>query len=110
MYKKGDYIAFITKQPDVHINRMFGYNNFRYRNFKKREYKGIITDVTDTGFFKIYFVKTLSPLEGFFCMTTEDEILRPVDLSEIEEERRKLEEQLPREFVEKLREVRGESK
>lgn len=88
MYKQGDHIAFMTKQPQVHLNEMFGYNNLTEDDFEKSEYKGIITDVTDTGYFKIYFVKTLSPLAGFFCMTTEDEILRQVDLSEIEEERK----------------------
>ena len=107
MYKKDDYIAFMTKQPHEHLNEMFGYNDLTENDFKKKEYKGIIMDVSDTGYFKIYFVKTLIPLDGFFCMTTEDEILRPVDLSEIEEERKKLEEQVPRVFVEKFREVWG---
>ena len=27
MYKRNDYIAFMTKKPEVHLNEMFGHND-----------------------------------------------------------------------------------
>ena len=38
MYKKGNYIAFMTKQPEVHLNVMFGYNDLTEADFEKTEY------------------------------------------------------------------------
>ncbi|MBR4392026.1 MAG: hypothetical protein IKT08_07990 [Bacteroidales bacterium] len=102
MYKKDDHIVFKTKQPHVHLNRMFGYNNLTEDDFEACEYKGVILDVIDNGYFKVFSVKTLSPLDGFFCITTEYEILRQIDISEVEDERKKIEKQVPHEFEEAI--------
>ena len=94
MYKKDDYIAFMTKQPHVHVNEMFGYNSLTEDDFEKKEYKGIILDVVDFDGpgLKVYTVKTLSPLDGFICLFIgEEDILRKVELCEIEEDRKKME-------------------
>ena len=40
MYKKGNYIAFMTKQPEVHLNVMFGYNDLTEADFEKTEHIG----------------------------------------------------------------------
>ena len=87
MYKKDDYIAFMSKQPHVHLNVMFGYNNLTEDDFEKLEYKGIIKSVIDNGYFKMYTVRTVSPLDGFFCIITEEDIIRLVDESEIEKDK-----------------------
>ena len=47
MYKKGSYIAFMTKQPEVHLNEMFGYNNLTEKDFKESEHIGFIMSVLD---------------------------------------------------------------
>lgn len=89
MYKKDDYIAFMSKQPHVHLNEMFGHNNLTEDDFEKSEYKGIIKSVIKTvikgNSINFYTVITLSPLKGFFCIVFEEDILRLVDVNEIEE-------------------------
>lgn len=74
-YKKGDYVAFMTKQPAVHINQMFGYSNLAGDNFKKTEHVGIIRDVI---FGSMYLIITIRPLEGFRCYVNEADILHLV--------------------------------
>lgn len=63
MYKKGNYIAFMTKQPEVHLNEMFGYNDLTEDDFEKTEYIGFILSVIDD---KTYLVmKPVQPgVEG----------------------------------------------
>ena len=56
MYKKGNYIAFMTKQPEVHSNVMFGYNDLTEDDFEKTEYVGFILSVIDD---KTYLVMTV---------------------------------------------------
>ena len=85
MYKQGDHIAFMTKQPQVHLNEMFGYNNLTEDDFEESEYKGIILDVF---FDKVYLVKTVCPLDGFICIVGEEDILRQVGINELNEDRK----------------------
>ena len=35
MYKKGDHIAFMSKQPHFHLNEMFGHNHLTVDDFEK---------------------------------------------------------------------------
>jgi hypothetical protein len=72
MYKKGNYIAFMTKQPEVHLNVMFGYNDLTEDDFEKTEYVGFILSVIDD---KTYLVMTVWPLEGFRCIVNDADIL-----------------------------------
>ena len=48
MYMKGNYIAFMTKQPEVHLNVMFGYNDLTEADFEKTEHIGFILSVHDS--------------------------------------------------------------
>ena len=58
MYKKGNYIAFMTKQPEEHLNVMFGYNDLTETDFEKTEHIGFILSVIDD---KTYLVMTVRP-------------------------------------------------
>ena len=79
-YSVGAYVAFRSKSPQVHLNRMFGYNNLSEAAFNESEYVGVIRSVLwdyppDT----CYRVFTLRPLEGFTCHVLENDILRVVN-------------------------------
>lgn len=67
MYKKGNYIAFMTKQPEVHLNVMFGYNDLTEADFEKTEHIGFILSVIDD---KTYLVMTVRPWKGFVVLLT----------------------------------------
>lgn len=83
MYKKGSYIAFMTKQPEVHLNEMFGYNDLTEKDFKESEHMGFIMSVLDDN---TYIAVTVRPLKCFECIITESDILHSVDESELTEE------------------------
>ena len=83
MYKKGSYISFMTKQPEVHLNEMFGYNNLTEKDFKESEHIGFIMSVLDDN---TYLAVTVRPLKCFECIITESDILHSVDESEITED------------------------
>ena len=83
MYKKGSYIAFMTKQPEVHLNEMFGYNDLTEKDFKESEHIGFIMSVLDDN---TYIAVTVRPLKCFECIITESDILHSVDESELTEE------------------------
>ena len=78
-YRKGDYVAFMAKQPAVHINRMFGYNDLTADDFKKTEHEGLIQAVILDN---MYVITTTRPLEGFRCLVNEKDILHIVDRKE----------------------------
>ena len=80
MYKKGNYIAFMTKQPEVHLNVMFGYNDLTEEDFEKTEYVGFILSVIDD---KTYLVMTVRPLEGVRCIVNDADILHLVNENEL---------------------------
>ena len=80
MYKKGNYIAFMTKQPEVHLNVMFGYNDLTEADFEKTEHIGFILSVIDD---KTYLVMTVRPLEGFRCIVNNADILHSVNENEL---------------------------
>ena len=83
MYKKGSYIAFMTKQPEVHLNEMFGYNDLTEKDFKESEHIGFVMSVLDDN---TYIAVTVRPLKCFECIITESDILHSVDESELTEE------------------------
>lgn len=85
MYKKGSYIAFMTKQPEVHLNEMFGYNNLTEKDFKESEHIGFIMSVLGDN---TYIAVTVRPLGCFECIINESDILHLVDESELTEEER----------------------
>ena len=80
MYKKGNYIAFMTKQPEVHLNVMFGYNDLTEADFEKTEHIGFILSVIDD---KTYLVMTVRPMEGFRCIVDNADILHSVNENEL---------------------------
>ena len=80
MYKKGNYIAFMTKQPEVHLNVMFGYNDLTEADFEKTEHIGFILSVIDD---KTYLVMTVRPMEGFRCIVNNADILHSVNENEL---------------------------
>ena len=91
MYKKGNYIAFMTKQPEVHLNVMFGYNNLTDADFEKTEHIGFILSVIDD---KTYLVMTVRPLEGFRCIVDSTDILHSVNENELTQKEQACEEMI----------------
>lgn len=87
MYKKGSYIAFMTKQPEVHLNEMFGYNNLTEKDFKESEHIGFIMSVLGDN---TYIAVTVRPLGCFECIINESDILHLVDESELTEEEKEV--------------------
>ena len=91
MYKKGNYIAFMTKQPEVHLNVMFGYNDLTEADFEKTEHIGFILSVIDD---KTYLVMTVRPLEGFRCIVDNADILHSVNGNELTQKELECEEMI----------------
>ena len=87
MYKVGDVIAFVSKEPILHLNRMFGYHDATADAFSEYEFTGVITnvDLLDDEF----CVSTLRPLCGLSCIVSTDKIIRFVDPSELTDEERR---------------------
>ena len=83
MYKKGSYIAFMTKQPEVHLNEMFGYNNLTENDFKESEHIGFVMSVLDNN---TYIAVTVRPIKCFECIITDSDILHLVDENELTED------------------------
>jgi len=83
-YKEGEYILFKSRQPLLHINRMFG--NTKESDIKEAEYKGAIKDILQTSFCIDYTVITVFPVEGFICSVLEEKILQTISFEEIEQE------------------------
>lgn len=89
MYKRNDYIAFMTKKPEVHLNVMFGHNDLTEDDFEKTEYVGFIKQVHGDN---TYLVMTIRPLKGFRCTIEEADILHPVDKRELSKEEKAVKE------------------
>ena len=85
MYKKDGYIAFLTNEPQVHFNEMFGYNDLTADDFEKTEHIGFIKSVIDE---ENYLVVIVRPILGFRCVVNEGDILRSVDVGELSDEER----------------------
>lgn len=85
MYKKDCYIAFMTNEPQVHFNEMFGYNDLTADDFEKSEHIGFIKSVIDE---ENYLVVIVRPILGFRCVVNEGDILRSFDVDELTDEER----------------------
>lgn len=85
MYKKDGYIAFLTNEPQVHFNEMFGYNDLTADDFEKTEHIGFIKSVIDE---ENYLVVIVRPILGFRCVVNEGDILRSFDVDELTDEER----------------------
>ena len=85
MYKKDNYIAFMTNEPQAHYNEMFGYNDLTPEDFEKTEHIGFIKTVIDE---KTYLVVIVRPILGFRCIINEEDILRSVNVDELSDEER----------------------
>lgn len=85
MYKKDSYIAFMTNEPQVHFNEMFGHNDLTEDDFEKAEHIGFVKTVIDE---RNYLVVIVRPILGFRCVINEDDIIRSVDASELTDEER----------------------
>lgn len=77
--KKGQYVAFMTNQPIVHLNEMFGYNDLEPDDFEKTEEIGVIKSVIDDS---TYLIIT----GGFYCVVDTKDILRVVPIEEVAQE------------------------
>ena len=87
MYKVGDVIVFVSKEPILHLNRMFGYQDATVDAFSEYEFTGVITnvDLLDDEF----YVSTLRPLSGLSCIVSTDKIIRFVEASALTDEERR---------------------
>ena len=85
MYKKDNYVAFMTNEPELHFNEMFGHNDLIEDKFEKTEHIGFVKTVIDE---KNYLVVIVRPILGFRCVINEDDIIRSVDASELPDEER----------------------
>ena len=83
MYKKDGYIAFLTNEPLVHFNEMFGYNDLTVDDFEKTEHIGFIKTVIDE---ETYLVVIVRPILGFRCIVNKGDILRSVSVDELSDE------------------------
>lgn len=84
IYKKGDYVAFLSNKPIAHLNEMFGYNNLTEDDFEKTEHIGFIKSVISNG--EAFLLFTVRPIEGFRCIARKEDILRAVDINELTEQ------------------------
>lgn len=85
-YKEGDFVEIMTRQPGVHVQVMFGYGQVPLDDIKEEKYVGRIKTVIGNG--SSFLIRTLSPLDGFYCVEDAEKILRKLDDSEITDEMR----------------------
>ena len=85
-YKKGDYIAVMTNQPDIHFIEMFGHG-LSTDNVEPSEYVAIIRNVIDDDNYLIFIVHPTT----YRCVVSGSEIIRKMSDDELSEEIRKME-------------------
>lgn len=83
-YHKGDYVEYMTRQPEVHVEEMFGYGQVPPEEINEERHIGRIKSVIGDG--EAYLIISLHPLEGFLCVENSDKILRRLPDSEVTEE------------------------
>lgn len=67
-YRKGDIVTFLSNQPDVHLQEMFGNEKFNPDDMEEARYTGVITDVHETPIGTFHTLTTLKPVDGFLCV------------------------------------------
>lgn len=82
-YKPGDYVEYMTHQPDVHVQDMFGYGQVPLDEIGERMYKGRVKSVIANG--EAYLIMSLQPLGGYYCVENCDKITRRLPDSEVTE-------------------------
>lgn len=85
-YKKGDYIAVMTNQPDIHFIEMFGHG-LSTDNVEPSEYVAKIRNVIDDDNYLIFIVHPTT----YRCVVSGSEIIRKMSDDELSEEIRKME-------------------
>lgn len=83
-YRKGDYVEYMTRQPEVHVEEMFGYGQVPLEEINEERHIGRIKSVIGDG--EAYLIISLHPLEGFLCVENSDKILHRLPDSEVTEE------------------------
>lgn len=83
-YREGDYVEYMTRQPEVHVERMFGYGMVSLDEIEEEKHIGRIKSVIGNG--EAYQIVSIQPLQGFFCVEDCDKIIRRIDESEVTEE------------------------
>lgn len=83
-YRKGDYVEYMTRQPEVHVEEMFGYGQVPPEEINEERHIGRIKSVIGAG--EAYLIISLQPIEGFFCVENSDKILRRLSDSEVTED------------------------
>ena len=85
-YKKGDYIAVMTNQPDIHFIEMFGHG-LSTDNVEPSEYVAKIRNVIDDDNYLIFIVHPTT----YRCVVSGSEIIRKMSDDELSEEILKME-------------------
>lgn len=83
-YKEGDFVELMTRQPGVHVQVMFGYGQVPLDDIKEEKYVGRIKTVIGNG--TSFLIRSLSPLDGFYCVEDAEKIIRKLDDNEITDE------------------------
>lgn len=83
-YRKGDYVEYMTRQPEVHVEEMFGFGQVPPEEINEERHIGRIKSVIGAG--EAYLIISLQPIEGFFCVENSDKILRRLSDSEVTED------------------------
>lgn len=88
-YKKGDYIAVMTNQPDIHLIEMFGHG-LSTDNIEPSEYVAKIRNVIDDDNYLIFIVHPTT----YRCVVSGSEIIRKISDEELSEEIRQIEDRI----------------
>lgn len=65
-YKKGDYVEFLTQQPEAHTQEMVGLGQVPLDEIEEECYVGRIKSVIGNG--ESYLIISLKPFMGFYCV------------------------------------------
>lgn len=84
IYKQGDYVEFMTRQPAAHVMVMFGGGAVPPEEIEEERYVGRIKSVIGGG--EAYLIISLQPLQGFYCVENHDKIIRRLEKYELIDE------------------------
>ena len=88
-YKKGDYIAVMTNQPDIHFIEMFGHG-LSIDDVEPSEYFAKIRNIIDDDNYLIFIVHPTT----YRCVVSGSEIIRKMSDEELSEEIREIEDRI----------------
>ena len=88
-YKKGDYIAVMTNQPDIHFMEMFGHG-LSIDDVEPSEYVAKIKSVIDDDNYLIFIVHPTT----YRCVVSGSEIIRKMSDNELSQKIRKIEDRI----------------